>query len=148
MAYIVNQDIIDRLGTAKAAQLTAETGATPSTTVLDEIRLSSEGEVNGYLARRYAVPVDLTTHADLAATLKGFTLDVAVYRAHGRRPPVPEAAKDSYESAKEWLLRVSEGKIVLPAAVTPASTTSDKPMAASGGSPQISSRETWGVGAE
>jgi len=148
MAYIVNQDIIDRLTTETAARLTTESGSTPSTTVLDEIRLSAEGEVNSYLSKRYKVPVDLTAHADLAATLKGYTLDVAVYRAFVRRPPVPESAAETYKSAKEWLAKVSEGKLPLPASVTPASTTSDDPPAGYGGSPSIVSRENWGVGGE
>ncbi len=52
MSYIVNQDIIDRVGSAAALQLSTDSGTTPSVTVLDEVRLSSEGEVNGYLATR------------------------------------------------------------------------------------------------
>ena len=88
MSYIVNQDIIDRVGQSAALQLTTESGSTVDQDVLTEVRQSAEGEANGYLAKRYAVPVNLSTHADLAATLKGFTLDIAVYRLMSRRQPV------------------------------------------------------------
>jgi phage gp36-like protein len=135
VAYIVNQDIIDRVGNDAAVQLTTDSGAAVDTDVLDEVRESAEGEVNGYLARRYAVPVDLTTHTDLAATLKGFTLDVAVYRLHARRPPVSESIRELRTDAIKWLTAVSEGKVVLPAEVTPASTTSDDPAPTTGYSP-------------
>jgi phage gp36-like protein len=129
MGYIVNQDIIDRVGSAAALQLTTDSGSSPSTTVLDEVRLSSEGEVNGYLATRYAVPVDLTAHADVAATLKAFTLDITVYRLHLRRPPVAEDIRNARNDAVKWLEGVAKGAIDLPAATTPASSTSDQPMA-------------------
>ena len=46
MSYIVNQDIIDRVGNERAAQLTTDSGTTPDQTVLDRIREDSEGEVN------------------------------------------------------------------------------------------------------
>ncbi len=128
MAYIVNQDIIDRVGTTAATQLTSDSGGTPDSGVLDEVRLSSEGEVNGYLSKRYAVPVDLTAHADLAATLKGFTLDVAEYRLRSRRDSMAEVHEKMYANAKEWLEKVRKGEIPLPAALTPVSTTADKPL--------------------
>jgi len=129
MGYIVNQDIIDRVGSAAALQLTTDSGSSPSTTVLDEVRLSSEGEVNGYLATRYAVPVDLTAHADVAATLKAFTLDIAVYRLHLRRSLVSDADRNARNDAVKWLEGVAKGAVDLPAATTPASSTSDQPTA-------------------
>lgn len=141
MAYIDNADITARVGNDTAVQLTTDSGAVVDSVVLDEVRESAEGEVNGYLARRYAVPVDLTTHTDLAATLKGFTLDIAVFRLHSRRPPVTEAIREARTDAVKWLTAVSEGKVILPAAVTPASTTSDDPTPTWGGSDATASRE-------
>ena len=128
MAYITDQDLIDRVGNQTAAELTTDSGTTPDTNVLAEVRASAEGEVNGYLARRYAVPVDLGAHPDLAAVLKGVTLDIAVFRLHSRRPPVPPDVRAARDDAVRWLTDVSTGKVVLPAAATPASTTSDDPM--------------------
>lgn len=127
MSYIVNQDIIDRVGNDTAAQLTTDSGTTPDQTVLDKIRLNSEGEANSYLSKRYAVPVDLTAHADLAEALKGFVLDIAVYRLSLRRLPVPKDYEQARNNAIKWFERVAKGEVHLPAAVTPASTTSDDP---------------------
>lgn len=38
MGYLVNQDIIDRVGNARAVQLTSDSGSTVNTAVLDEVR--------------------------------------------------------------------------------------------------------------
>jgi phage gp36-like protein len=136
MSYIVNQDIVDRVGSDRAVQLSSDSGTAVNTNVFDEVRLSSEGEVNGYLAKRYAVPVDLTAHPDLDATLSGFTLDIAVYRLMLRRPPVPEDYRRAYDNAVKWLVAVSEGKVNLPADTPPASATADAPTIDWGSSEQ------------
>lgn len=136
MAYIVNDDIIARVGAATALQLSTDSGDTIDSAVVDEVRLSAEGEVNGYLGLRYAVPVDLSAHPELAGTVKGFTLDVAVYRLHARRPPVAKDIRDLRAAAIEWCEKVAKGDVVLPATVTPASTTANKPTAAWGSKDQ------------
>lgn len=140
MSYIVNQDIIDRVGPDAAVQLTTDSGSVADSDVLDEVRKGAEGEVNGYLANRYKVPVDLSAHADIADTLKSFTLDIAVFRLHARRPPVSEDIRTARDDAVKWLRDVAAGTIVLPASITPASTTSDDPTPTGGGSPAISGR--------
>lgn len=137
MSYIVNQDIIDRVGTATAAQLTTDSGSTPSQTVLDEVRQSSLGEVDSYLSRRYATPVDLTAHPEIAATLKGFTLDVAEYRLRSRRQPVPDGVQAMYKSAVDWLTKVSKGSILLPADSAPDPSVADGPSIYHGSTPRI-----------
>ena len=137
MAYISNQDLITRVGSDAALQLTTNSGDIIAGPVLDEVVGGAQGEADGYLARRYAVPVDLTAHADLAATLKSFVLDIAEYRLRALRPPVPEAARRKRDDAVKWFTLISEGKIVLPASVTPASTTSDDPASTSESSPSI-----------
>lgn len=142
MAYLVNQDIIDRVGNDAAVRLTTDTGAVVDSDVLDEVRQSAEGEANGYLAKRYAVPVDLTAHADLAATLKGFVLDIAVFRLMSRRPPASETHRTVRDDAVKWFERVSKGDIVLPAAATPASTNADDPTPTWGSSTATASRDT------
>lgn len=141
MSYIVNQDIIDRVGNDAALQLTTDSGSVINTAVLDEVRLAAEGEANGYLAKRYDVPVDLTTHTDLAGTLKGFVLDIAVYRLASRRPPVSEAWQQGRNNAVKWFEKVSRGEIVLPAAATPASTGADDPAPTWGSADATASRE-------
>jgi len=140
MAYIAGADLENRVGVVRLAKLTTDAGSTPDATAVDEIVQSAEGEVNGYLAKRYAVPVDLTAHPDVQATLKGMCLHVAVYNAHLRRPPVPEDITRARSNAIEWLKMVSEGKVNLPAATTPQSTNADDPKPTWGSSPQNASR--------
>lgn len=139
-AYLNSTDLENRVGLTRLTQLLADTGSAIDSAVLDEVIDSAEGEINGYLARRYATPVDLTSHPDLAATLKGYALDVASYRAHARRPPAPEDIRKSRDDAIAWLKLVSEGKVVLPAATTPATTNADDPKPTWGSSPQNAAR--------
>ena len=140
MAYITNDDIVARVGTAAAVQLTTDSGDTPDSAVLDRVRLAAEGEVNGYIGKRYAVPVDLSAHPESEGLVVGVTLNVAVYHLNSRRPPAAEAYEPLYKHAKEWLMGVARGDIVLPAATTPASTTADDPMAGWGSSTPNMSR--------
>lgn len=118
MAYITNDDIQLRIGPAAYVQLTDDTGTgSADTAKVDEARLGAEGEANSYLAARYAVPVDLTGEPQLAATLKSFVLDIAAYRLHTRRPPVPDDIVRRREEAVTWLVRVASGLVQLPAAL-------------------------------
>ena len=139
MSYIVNQDIIDRVGNERAAQLTTDSGTTPDQTVLDRIREDSEGEVNRHLSKRIGTPVDVSTDTDLAAALKAVTLDVAEYRLCSRRPPVTEDKVRMYTEVLKWLVSFSKGEANLPGAVTPAGTNSDNPKSSSGYLPQQAS---------
>lgn len=139
MAYIVNQDIIDRVGATKAAQLTTDSGGTPDQAKLDGVREAAEGEVNGYIGRKYAVPVDLVVHADAAPTLREYTLDVAVFRLHSLRPPAPETAEKARNLAIKWLEGISKGTVALPTATTLATTPSNEPDAAWGSQEQNAS---------
>lgn len=132
MSYASNQDIIDRVGTQAASQLTTDSGGTPSQAVLDEIRTSSQGEVDGYLSKRYAVPVDVAAHPNVEGLLKGITLDVAVYRLKTRRPPIPDADKTLYEKAIELLEKIAKGDVNLPAVTTLESTAADAPLIQTG----------------
>ena len=68
MSYATNSDIESRLGNTLYVQLTDDVGSgSADEEKVSEARLAAEGEVNSYLGRRYAVPVDLTNHAELAA---------------------------------------------------------------------------------
>jgi len=117
MSYASNADLEERLGSAAYVQLTDDTGT--GSADLDKVAEAlngAEGEVNSYLGRRVKVPVDTAGETQLAAVLKSITLDVAVYRLHTRRPPVPADVRYRYESAVQWLQRIASGQAVLPAA--------------------------------
>lgn len=115
MTYVTNADIEERLGTQAYVQLTDDEGTgSADTDKVDEARLGAEGEVDSYLSRRYAVPIDVVTHSELAGLLKSITLDLVEFRLHSRRPPMPHAAVEKRDAAVGWLTAVSEGRISLP----------------------------------
>ena len=117
MAYITNQDIAARLGAAVYVQLTDDSGTgSADEAVATVAREAAEGEVNSHLARRHRVPIDIASNAELAAILASATLDLAEYRLHSRRPPVPESVTLRHRQAIEWLKRVATGSVVLPSA--------------------------------
>ena len=142
MAYVTNSDIELRLGQAVYVQLTDDDGnGTADAAVVDEARLAAEGEVNSYLARRFAVPVDVTTHADLAAVLKSVTLDAVEYRLRVRRPPVSSDGTRRYLQAIEWLEGVAQGIISLPAQSELAPNPAQGPSAQTTGEERLPSRD-------
>ncbi len=117
MSYLSNTDIENRVGTAAYVQLSDDDGDNQAdTVVVDETRLGAEGEVNSYLARRYAVPIDLGLHPELSNLLKSITLDLVEMRLRARRPPVPDATLRRHADALVWLRGVAVGTIALPSA--------------------------------
>src|SRR5687768_13900797 len=104
MAYVSNADIEERLGTATYVQLTDDTGTgSADLDKISEAQLAAEGEVNSFLGRRYAVPINLSTHTELAGLLKSITLDLIEFRLHARRPPVSGDVRYKREAAMNWL---------------------------------------------
>jgi phage gp36-like protein len=119
MSYVTNSEVQSRLGTQAYIQLTDDTGSgSADTAKVDEARLGAEGEVNSYLATRYAVPVNLSGEAEVQAVLKSFVLDLVSYRLHSRRPPVPADIVRRREESVTWLGRVASGLVQLPSALT------------------------------
>ena len=142
MAYITNADIEERVGSDAYVQLTDDDGdGEADVGVVDEARLAAEGEINSYLARRYQVPIDVTTHTDLADILASFTLDLAEYRLRARRPPVPKDIQDKRAQAVEWLSRMAGGTLELPSAAPVARNTTCGTLGATIGEDRLLSRE-------
>lgn len=138
MSYITNNDIELRLGAAAYVQLTDDDGnGVADTAVVDEARLAADGEVNGYLARRFAVPIDTAAHPELADVLKSVTLDVAEHRLRARRPPVPPDATRRYVQTIEWLQAIAQGAINLPSQSEPAPNPAQGPSAQTAGEHRI-----------
>jgi phage gp36-like protein len=118
MAYITNGDIESWIGTAAYVQLTDDAGSGSADTArVSEARQGAEGEANSYLSSRYAVPVDLSGEPEVEAVLRCFVLDLAAYRLHSRKPPVPADVVRRREDAVTWLARVASGLVQLPAGV-------------------------------
>ena len=109
MSYATIEDLEQRLGepkyksiyrddTAKAGDDLAESGA----------------ELNGYLAKRYAVPV---TAPDALLLLRAWELDLAVERAYLRPggSEIPEKYKTRAATVRQNLRDIAKGSMVLPA---------------------------------
>jgi phage gp36-like protein len=115
MSYASLADLQERLGDTVYVQLTDDAGAG----VADEGKAlealqAAAGKMDGYLARRYAVPVDTAGEEALAGLLKSLMLDLAEYRLHARRWPAPEIIKEKREAAIHWLVKAGEGEVRLP----------------------------------
>ncbi len=141
MSYITNSDIETRLGTTRYVQLADDTGSgSADPNIVNEARLGAEGEANSYLARRYAVPVNLTAHPELTELLVSLVLDLAVYRLHARRPPVPADVVRQRDEAVKWFARVANGDVALPAATAPAENTATGTVGDASGEKRVMTR--------
>ncbi|MCB9853520.1 MAG: DUF1320 domain-containing protein [Phycisphaerales bacterium] len=115
MAYVSNADIQALLGTAATIELTDDAGSgTINASILTTARIGAEGEANSYFATRYRVPVELSNEAEVAAVIQTFVLDLAVYRLHSRKPPIPDDIVRRRQEAVAWLSRVADGRVRLP----------------------------------
>lgn len=133
MSYSSNSDIQTRLG-SKYVTLTDDT----SPGVADETRVTqarqfAEAEVDSYLARRFAVPVNTTGQTDLEIALRAVSVDLAIHRLYERKPPVPVEIVQRRAAAVAWLAGIANGSIVLPANTELApNQTQDLPGTATG----------------
>ena len=127
-----------------------ESVGTASSTVLDECIDTAEGEINSYLAMRYATPVDTTLSTAIDNLMLGITLDIAEWHVLNRSPSVSEQKTAQYERRIEWLKMIAKGEANMPGAVTLPSTLSNGTTASWTGSnrtlsdesPRLFSRET------
>lgn len=109
---------------AMVAHLTDTPGESADSVVLTEVVESAEGTMNAYLGTRYVVPVDVSSDADLENALKAVALDIAQYRLLTRGDHVSDAKRQLYKDGLQWLRDVAKGVIELPAATSPASSSS------------------------
>jgi phage gp36-like protein len=142
MAYITNNDIESRLGTAAYVQCADDDGdGVANAGVVDEVRLAAEGEVNSHLGQRYGVPVDLTVHAELADVLRSITLDIAEYRLRARRPPASAESLRRYNDTIAWLRNIAAGVAELPSSEALPANPAYRPFAAGSSEPRLLSRD-------
>ena len=142
MSYLTNTDIENRVGTTAYVQLADDDGDNQADlVVVDEARLGAEGEVNSYLARRFAVPIDLVLHPELSSLLKSITLDLVEMRLRARRPPAPEATMRRHDDAMAWLRGVAAGTIALPSASSISPTDLQGPTVLTSGEERILSHD-------
>lgn len=144
MSYLTNNDLELRVGSAAYVQLADDDGdGNADAAVVDEIRRAAEGEVDSYLATRFAVPIDTSTFPELADVLRSITLDLAEYRLRIRRPPAPAHVLDRYMTALRWLRDVADGRVALPAA-SPLPTAANRGVIAKSiGEPRLLTRDEF-----
>jgi len=143
MGYVTDEDVELRLGAATLVQLTDdESSGVPNWLRVAEARVGAEGEVNGYLARRVGVPVDVEAWPELAGLLRSITLDLVEYRLRGRRPPIPADCVRRRAEAVQWLERVASGSAVLPSMGAMDASPSAGVVGAVTGPPRVMTRDS------
>lgn len=129
MAYVSVTQLRQRLGLTVYARLTDRVhGTAGDDTVAQQIVEEAEAQANSYLAVRYATPVDLGAHPELADVLTARVLDLAEYLAWRSSPfvsDVPERVRMLWQEANRWLEALAAGRVLLPAERPPASRTAD-----------------------
>ncbi len=124
MAYVTTTQLSARLGATLYARLTDRVnGTTADSSVAQQIIDEAEAEADGYLAVRYATPVDLSARPELSGVLEARVLDLAEHGAWRGSPFVnapPQRVLDVYRAAVGWFTAVAAGEFALPAAAPPA----------------------------
>ncbi len=108
--YIVQADLENQISPEVVIQLTDDTGSGAVNVVnLNQAIDGAEGQANGYLQHKYAVPL-----SPAPPGLKVMVLDLAVYRLYLRRPgSMPEDVDRQYRNAVGFLRDVSNGVAAL-----------------------------------
>ncbi|HPF37337.1 MAG TPA: DUF1320 domain-containing protein [Phycisphaerae bacterium] len=143
MAYLSNSDIESLLGETATIELTDDSGVgTINADVVTAARIGAEGEANSYFATRYRVPIDTTGEPDVAAVIRSFTLDLAIYRLHSRKPPIPEDIIRRRQEAITWLTNVAIGRVRLPSVVALNDDDPSNPPGNPAGPTRVMTRES------
>jgi len=140
MAYITTTQLKQRLGDTLYARLTDRiNGTTANDTLGQQIVDEAEALANSYLARRYATPVSLAAHPELADLLEARVLDLAEHMAWRSSPMVssiPDRVLFIAEEATRWFEALGAGQVHLPASSPPASRTAEDDAARYKASPR------------
>lgn len=141
MSYATLDDLKQRLGTSIYGKLTdRDAGTTADDDVGQEILDGAHGTVNSYLAKRFKVPVDVSSDTARAQFLRRHTLNVAEFDAWQGNPfrkDISERVKFSYQDSIKRLGDIAAGKSELPGATPIASATSTGPTATAIGNARI-----------
>lgn len=109
MAYCTVADLVARFGETELAQLTdLEDRETVNEATVQAAITDASGEIDSYLAGRYALPI---TDA-MPDMLRAGCMDLARYRLYDDHPP--EVVKDRRTAFVTWLNRVAIGHVQLP----------------------------------
>jgi phage gp36-like protein len=110
MPYATQADMVTRYGEEELAQLTDRVnGEVIDESVLTRAIEDAENEINGYLAKRYNLPLTSTP-----PILQRLACDVARYYLHDDR--VTEQVRNRYTDVIRLLKSIAQGEVMLEGA--------------------------------
>lgn len=116
--YASVADMVARFGSDEMTRLTTPSGhvlaAVQPTPVLTALEEASD-LIDGYLRRRYAVPLDIVPAAILRATCFLARFDLSM----GEQKEPSEQTRLARKEAVEWLERIAKGEVVLDLQMVP-----------------------------
>lgn len=119
MAYCTRDDLESRFGTIEIADLLdQDNNGNEDGQRLDSAIADAGALVDGYIAGRYAVPLETTP-----ALIKDVACDVTRYKLWRNR--APEEVQKRYDQAISTLRDISRGVISLPPGTVPPQTVSE-----------------------
>lgn len=116
MSYATPQDLIDRLGAREATAISDRSGTgQPDIAALTLALASAEDEVNGYVRRRYLLPLTSsdTGQPAIPLMLTRLVIDIARYRQTGTEIMETETIRNRFKDAVKVLEQISRGEINL-----------------------------------
>ncbi len=123
MDYCSVQDVITNFDDKILIQLTDDenTGSIVESVIAESIS-NVTGEINGYIVKKYALPLPT-----IPGSLKTYSLDMVLYRLYGRRQGPLDWVSKQYDDAIKYLLSISNGDAHLDIEVSGVSTTIENP---------------------
>lgn len=106
MAYCTQTDLENRIGSQALIDLTDDTGTgSVDTTKLAEVITAACAFIDGYLRRRYAVPLTGT----IPALIEELACAITIYNLYNRRQGmfgIPDEVKEQYDRAIARLIEI------------------------------------------
>lgn len=140
--YLTAAEFIERYTEREAVMLTSDAGSSVVNTVRLERGLAdASAQVDGYLARRFAIPLlDASTLQPVVPdVIKRLTGDIARYLMTGTHIRETEAIRNRYKDAVELLDKIAKGQSTVGVELALASS----PSAPAGGSSAVRSGSRW-----
>ncbi|MCB1463257.1 MAG: DUF1320 domain-containing protein [Nitratireductor sp.] len=112
MPYCTVAQLTDRYGAQLLLQLSDRGDAVATeidTDLFDRAIADGDAMIDGYLARRYALPLETTP-----ALITDLSQVIAIYKAHGQT--VSDKIREDYQTALKQLRDIGDGKITLDVA--------------------------------
>ena len=130
LAYVTTDQIVERLSKKTAETITKETAGTPAfDSLITEWGEGVEGKANGYLGRKYKVPIDVSAEPAAADLFRSYLLDWINAAIRERRFKVAKQDAESRDRAIAYFKDVGEGKVSLPMDAEPAASATSAAMA-------------------